>query len=285
MSWLSGLSSKRIKVTWQYSTKGFLWRLVPTDNGYLVLEDRDTEKKLATFTCLDQRTGKTLWKDVQFDEKWWITIDTIHHDVVFLHGYASPDMPEEKKIFAVDIHTGKLRWFNDEMKFLLIHDENVYACKDGITERQFYELDLNTGNIKKEINEDAVDSLRRYDARDVSKHLRFPNVFHNELEEPLLKDSVNRATQKTNNVTLIEYLEEGSYVVIGYYENTSANPTQQVLRQHITVMDRETKRILFSDTVTEDAAIAVPETFFSTGSFLYYIKNKQALTALNLSAN
>ena len=258
---------------------------MPSGDGAFVLEDRDTEKKLASFTCLDQRTGTPIWKDIEFDEKWWMSIKMIYRGVLFLHGYASPDMPEEKKIFAVDLRTGALRWSNDEMKFLFVRDASVYASREGITDRRFYELELNTGEMKREIDEDALDALRNDAAGDAGEVLRFPNVYHGDTEGAPLKDAVNRATQKANTVALTEYLEEGNFVVVGWYENTGTNPMQQALRHRIIVLNREHRKVLFTDIVTEDAVVPVPETFFGLRSFIYYIKNKRTLTALDLSAN
>ena len=285
MSWFADWNTRRTKVAWQYATKGFLWRLVPSATGHLVIEDRDVERKTVAFTCLDRLTGRVLWKNVEFNEKWWVTIDTIHDDVLFLHEYATPDMPEQKKIFAVDVRSGNLRWSNDEMKMLIVHEDHVYACKDGITDRLFYDLDLKTGEMRREVDEHVVDVLRESAPKNPLEFLRFPKVYHNEFEEKALEGFVNRATANSGNVTLIEYLEVGSRVMIGFCENSSVNPTQQTLRQHVTVLHRKSGRILFSDIVAENVVMAVPETFFAIESCVYYIKNRTTLRALNLSKN
>src|SRR5713101_5946050 len=112
MRWFTRGKTNEIRVAWQYTTGGKLWRLYPSASGRIVVEDRDVERKKVSFTCLDQMTGRVLWTDLQFAEKWWITIDSIYHDVLFLHEYATPDMPEHKKIHAVDVESGRLSWSN-----------------------------------------------------------------------------------------------------------------------------------------------------------------------------
>src|SRR5689334_20968235 len=101
MSVLKLFKSRRRKVEWSYSTKGYLWRLVPSENGLFVIEDRDVESRKVTFACLDRQTGTVLWQGLALSEQWWITVDRIHNDLLFLHEYASPDMPEQKKIYAI----------------------------------------------------------------------------------------------------------------------------------------------------------------------------------------
>src|SRR5258707_14789953 len=116
MHWFSRRKSKEVTVAWQYTTKGNLWRLFPSASGHIVLEDRNVERKEVSFACLDHQTGKVFWADVQFQERWWISIDSICSGVLFLHEYASPDMPDHKKIYAVDLSSGVLIWSNQAMK-------------------------------------------------------------------------------------------------------------------------------------------------------------------------
>ncbi len=120
MNWLAGWKSKKLEPAWEYKTKGILWRLLPSRDGYIVLEDRDVETKTVSFACIRASSGEICWDDVQFDERWWVNVEAIHEDVVLFHEYATPDMPDHKKITVVDLNNGRTLWSNDE--------NEIYVC-------------------------------------------------------------------------------------------------------------------------------------------------------------
>ena len=286
MNWFAGLKTKKLSVAWEYTTKGNLWRLLPSGSGHIVIEDRDIQQKSVSFACLDYATGNVLWKDVQLSEKWWITIEAIHRDVLFLHEYVSPDMPEHKKIFAVDINTGRTRWSNPDMKFFFAHEDSVYAAKVEYEQRRFYEIDLRNGAVLQEVDDQYLGVLRETVTTNSQQHVDFPRAVNSEYaEDELLKISVQKATAKKNNISFVEYLNLKDYYIFGYYENMSFNPSQQMFRQYLTIVEKENGKMHFNDIVNNNVVMAVPDTFFGMGSYVYYVKNKNTLRAINLSTN
>ena len=101
-----------------------------------------------------------MWSNAQFRDRWWMSIETVHDHVLFLHEYATPDMPDHRKIFALDIGDGKLLWSNDDMKYLFAHERAVYAAKESNDRRRFYELDLQTGTELREVDDEYIGVLR-----------------------------------------------------------------------------------------------------------------------------
>ncbi len=282
MLWFGDKKSNKLDITWEYATHGNLWRLVPSNNGHFVIEDRDVEKKNVSFTCLDRVTGKIIWEHVQFSEKWWVTIDVVHNNMLFLHEYASPDLPESKKIIAVDIFTGKLVWSNDDMKFLFVHGDCIYAAKDEYDQRKFFQLSLLDGVVLREIDDQYLSVIQETCKGVVENTLVFPVSINEGDNEQMPASVVQKATADASNVSLIEHVSHGNTDVVGYYESTSEALTQQKYCQHITVLNRENNKILFRDIVNEHVAVTVPETFFLIDSFLYYIKKTSTLRALDL---
>ena len=67
MSWMPGWKRRKLRVAWEFSTRGILWRLVPSAEA-LAIEDRDAETKTVSFACVDAASGVVRWHDRKFDE-------------------------------------------------------------------------------------------------------------------------------------------------------------------------------------------------------------------------
>ena len=70
----------KIKKKYVHNNKRQIFRLLPTDNDKLVIEERDIEKKQAYFNCLNITNGKKFFKNLQLDEKFWIGIEAVQND-------------------------------------------------------------------------------------------------------------------------------------------------------------------------------------------------------------
>src|ERR1041385_7071151 len=162
MRWRFGKRNNQVKVAWLFKAKGMIWRLLPTTDGYFVGEDRTLDNKKTTFFCIDQKSGEVRWQNVSFGEDWWISLEVIHDDIVFLHEYAVPSMPEHKKIFALSLPTGKLLWSNDTLKFEFVAGEHVYASRETFEARIFFELDVGTGAVLRSEESTRLNSRHGY---------------------------------------------------------------------------------------------------------------------------
>ena len=289
MSFLSKILSKKLQPAWEFTTKGTLWRMLVSEGNHIIGEDRDAEKKSVSFFCLNGETGNVLWRNVQFHEKWWITIEAIHQDVVFFHEYASPDLPAHKKIYALEIATGKLLWYNEELSFAFAHNESVFASKDTEEQRIFLELDLRTGAVLGEKDAQYMNVLRET-ITPREEQVEFPQPFDFSINgNAELKQHIEKAVSKAKNIQHIEFLEkslqkDGGQVgklVVGWYDNVSAKLDQPMLNQELVVID-ESSNIIYRDLMNSEVTIAVPDTFFGKGNFVYYIKNKKTLVALRI---
>ncbi|MBI1806094.1 MAG: DUF4905 domain-containing protein [Ignavibacteria bacterium] len=285
MSWLSRLKKNIVGRAWEYQTQGVLWRLIPAENGYFVGEDRDVDAKRVSFFCLDQRTGNVLWEGVQFGEPWWIGIEAVYHEKVFLHEYAAPDMPEHKKIYALDLRSGKTLWSNGEMKFIFAHDGRVYGSKDTLDRRVFFEVDAETGNIINEVDASYLNVLKEMIISKRRDVVEFPLVVDTmSVEVPNVKQDILRGVAVPKNLVQTEYLDKGDSLVVGFYNDLSSEAGKPDYEQHVVVVNKSTDKIVYRDTANIHAITPVPDTFFGISNFVYYIKNKQVLTAIKLTS-
>jgi hypothetical protein len=282
MNWLTDWKRKNVEIAWEYSVNGILWRLLPSDNGYLILEDRDVEAKSVSFACIRSSTGEVCWDNIRFGEQWWMSIEAVHGNFVFLHEYATPDMPDHKKITVVDLVSGDILWSNDELKFMFAYEQSMYVLKDEYDIRHFFEVDLQNGEVLREIDDQYLAVLRETVSGNKVDHIEFPMTFNNETVPDALVKSIVVLTEHVDNIGLIEYLEKGEFFVVSYYENISPVLTKQLFRQHLAVLHKEKNRIVHKDVLTSDALMNVPDTFFGLGDAVLYIKNKKTLMSINL---
>lgn len=111
------------------------------------MEIRYPDSKQTEFLCLDRESGNVFWRERGFGDQWWIGMEGVHRDVLYVHGFATPELPEHKQITAVDVPTGKLLWFNGELKFCLAVSDSVYATRELPEGSVVLELDYRTGAI------------------------------------------------------------------------------------------------------------------------------------------
>jgi hypothetical protein len=284
MRWLSGWMRKKLEPAWEFKSKGLLWRLVPSSSGFFVGEDRDVDAKTTSFFCLDQKSGVVLWRDVQFNEHWWIGIEEIHKDILFLHEYATPDLPEHKKIYAVSLATGTTMWSNDAVKFLFAYGEYLYTSKDSYDERIFFEVGIHTGTVARELDAEYVRGLADIAAAKKIEQIEFPFPFDAEkMTDSQIKKGIEQATSGARNVRQIEYLSKDQILAVGYYDDVSTKPTEQLLEQHLVIVEEEKSHVLLNDILATRATMAIPDSFFGAGEYLYYIKDKKSLKAIRLN--
>lgn len=165
---LSFFSPKKIKPLWIHSSPNVLWRVMFSHNGLIIIEDRNTETKSATFSCLHSATGKPFWKEKVFGEQWWIGLDGITADRLYLHGFKKPDMPENKNIIAVDVTSGEVLWQNNECTFSTIQSPFIYGYKDLFERRVYYKINDNDGKIIEELSTlpEFIDPNMQYEKND-----------------------------------------------------------------------------------------------------------------------
>src|ERR1051326_3265380 len=285
MNWLSRLGKRKRAIAWEYQAQGLIWRLLPSPEGSFVGEERDAESKSVSFFCVDRESGKVRWNGVQLREKWWVSIEAVHPDVVLLHEYAAPDLPDHKKIYALEISSGSLRWTNDELKFLFTRDDRVYASRDLYDSRIFFELDIHTGAVIRQIDPASLNVLGEMGASRGMEEVEFPNVFGSSagISDPVRR-TIERATRSAKRIDLIEYIEKEGVLAIGYYDNVSEDPVGQSFHQRLVITGQDERGLLFEDDLSTSGSAPVPDTFFSMGKFLYYIKDKRVLRAINLSS-
>jgi hypothetical protein len=282
MKILSLFSPKKIKPLWQHSSKNVLWRVMFSHNGKIIIEDRNTETKSTLFSCLDSLSGKTLWREKVFGEQWWIGLEGIVNDRLYLHGFKKPDMPQSKNIVAVDGSSGEILWRNDECTFLAIQSPFIYGYKDLFERRVYYKINESDGKTVEEIASlpASIDLNRQYEKIDFVFPQSLPKT------EVELWNIVRSEIECTN----VEHAKIGKYFLFNAY--TPHSDSALGLKNTFYIIDSSTKKKVYFDVLNEFTPYAVPDSFFvdentdnAAESFgtLYYIKERKTLVTIQLS--
>jgi hypothetical protein len=276
--------SKQINPIWEFSTGVLIWRILFSSQNTIVGETRNQEVKSTSFFCLDAHTGKTLWKEIEFDEPWWIGIETVYDKWLILHRFIRPDMPEHRGIHIVELATGKLLWRNDELTYWFVHDQKLYAYKYLFEKRLGYEIDINTGIVLDEYadNLDVLHELQNQSSQKESGGIEgttFPDLYDQGQVNSEVATIIHQITGGSALEGWIEYILKSNILVVSYYrkENASSSAT---LENIITVYDIERREKQFNEIVVKGVQAPSPDTFFVKDGFVYYIKNQNTLTAL-----
>jgi outer membrane protein assembly factor BamB len=286
MKLFSLFKDRKIKPAWQYETDGQLWRMLFSDSGRIVGEDRDEEKKEVTFFCLDEVSGKVLWNHVSLSEHWWIGIETLYDGIVYLHEYVKPDLPQHKGIIALEIESGTILWRNDELLPLFVAHDNFYAAKETFEKRVYYELNTRTGEIQREFSQsDENPDPSRREKGIGNQDIVFPEVIDNGIEDAnRLWETIRSHCDVKKVVGNIECIQREDLLFFNYHErvsNLSADPP--ILKNIFKVVDTKWNQVVYSEPLNERVLAPAPDSFFLKGLQLFYVKNKNRLVVIPLT--
>ncbi len=278
------LGPPRLRPDWTFASDGSIWRLLPSATGYLVGEMRQEGERTVRFFCLRERDGTLQWPHRALHEPWWLGIEALQDDTLLIHGYAQPNLPEHRGLYALSLKTGDLLWQAPDVTYWFGKSDAVYVVK-MVSDRQVaMELDVRTGVIRREYS-DSLEELYRLKKSllDANESFALPHP----LEEEELPEAVIRRMRTIDTryqvIGDLEGIRLRDRVVYNRYTRNAQNPGMMpTLTNRIYVVDCANGRLLHADVLDTSAHIPVPDSFFVKDARLYYIKNGKALTAISL---
>jgi len=281
MSLFTLIGRRRIRPAWQYTTRGTLWGLYPTREGMMVGEERDLDTKTTSFFCVDQR-GFLRWKNKVYGETWWTGIEAVHADVLLLHGYATPDLPEHKGVIAVRIADGEELWRNSEVTLLGVRGEEVHATRKLPRGYARITLALQSGAILRET--DASDDISESVAPEPGDGMPV------ELPRPLLLgDDEPTEIQRMLGAALEpgreiagtpEFIERPGFAVFAF--STRETGKDRFFEGVVSVVARDARTLLYRDTLGMSAALPGPMPVMMRGNIMHYVRDRKTLVTVSL---
>lgn len=268
----------QLKKLYKHDNEKQIWRIVPTANNKVLLEERDQKTKEVFFSLLDIQSGKQIFNELQFEEKNWIGIETIYNDLIFFHTYGSREMPAHKSIIAFDTISQSVIWQNDKYVFSFLYDDKIYCYQQRFESRKFYTLNCFTGEVIEELNDDvsSLNALKEKSLEDFEKqNYLFPEYF-NRNDIPLKNYQKYLIQVLEENVIKgdISYLLFNDILIFNYHQVND----EGTLDNNIVAVDLPQNRILLKDTLDKNLINLMPESFFIKDNFLFLIVDKTKLS-------
>ncbi len=256
--------------SFSYKSDNQIWRLLITSTEKLIIEVRDTKTKQVYFSCIDLNSGESIFSNIQLDEKCWIGIEDTYGDNIIFHEFAKPDMPGHKGIIVFDIPTQKVLWKDEQYLFSFIYSGNIYAFKQKFEGRDFYSLNLQTGEVIEKLGEDykKINDLRSIaEAQKGYDNYVFPSTL-----SKISKDfgEINNVIKEKNIVGEIEYLEYENIFLLSYHSNTRLKGTVN----NIYAIDKTKNKIIFKELLNTNLELLMPDSFFIYKDLLLLLKGK-----------
>lgn len=263
---LSNTSIDSLIPVFAYRFNGVVWNTVTSGENRLFVEVRNEHTRQVTFSALDVTTGEWLWKDITFDESWWISLSAASGNIVLFTVYTDVNDPSEKSVLAFHSYEQKVLWWKNHFSISTVsesylsgiitrpqHKEVVLALTDG------REVSVQDQELKTEQNFQLLQPFHYYEG---SEHYETVRAF---------------LTEKFgfSPVTAIEYREYKSKIFISFYEQDSG------LANYLIVLNRNGERILQEKLAEQLGGIGL-DTFFILSGYLIFVKNKRELISYRI---
>jgi len=274
----------KLKKRYKFTTQAQIWRLVlaESDNDKLIIETRDTgsDDKEVYYNCMDLKSGKLLFSNIQLDEKSWVGIETIYKDVILFHQYAIPNMPGHKKIIAFDINSQKVIWQNDEFIFRFVYKDQIYTSFPSMLGEKYFALNFRTGEIESPegVSPEEVLEKSQLATHDYSNY-KFPEILEGSSHN--FEEITSIVENRIQNVEIngkIEYVEFDDVVLFNYH---TTNADKSVINKFLAV-DKSRNKTIFSEVLNKSTKTYAPDSFFTYKSFLFLLKEKKEVLVVEL---
>jgi len=267
----------KLKKIYRFDNKRQIWRIIPSSSDKLIIEERELEKKQAYFHCLVLDSGKKIFNNLQFEEKFWIGIETVWGDIIFFHKFAKPDMPKHRGIFAFDIRSQKTLWENPELIFQFIFNDKLYGFKEKFEGRNYCSINPSNGEMLEEIGEDydLIKNLKKVSLiEEGSRGYLFPEVF----ETDYITD--NRANDLikslSNNFVIsgkIDYILQNKLLLVSFHEVNSKGNFNNLFK----AVDLSTGKYILEEIINQETSLYLTDSFFVKDDFLLLLFGKTRL--------
>ncbi len=267
----------KLKKLYKHDNKKQIWRILPTTDNKVVVEERDPVSKEVFFCCFDIESGKKIFNEFQLDEKNWCGIEAIYKDIIYFHLYGKPDMPDHKSIIAFDIKSQTILWKNDSYKFSSVYEDKIYCFNQGFELTAYYTLDYLTGDVIDDLGTDIsiVKQIKeKADEEFWKQNYLFPSYFNRndeaiEIHEKHLQDLINNKAIKGE----ISFIKINDILLYSFHEVNKSNLLNNVFYSY----DLLKNKILFEETLDKNLINLMPESFFIKDNFLFLIVDKTKL--------
>jgi len=272
----------KLKKNYRFDNKRQIWRIIPTDNGKLIIEERETEKKLAYFHCLELESGRKILSNFQPEDKFWVGIEAVRDDIIFFHKFAKPDMPKHRGIFAFDLMKKEFIWQNPELVFLFILQEKIFAYKEKFEGRDYYSINPSTGEIIEDVgaNYELINTLRDESIKEEeNKGYLFPEVFE---ADSITDDCANEFIEALRNDFVIsgkiEFIWKDNLLMLSFHVANSKGSLNNLFK----AVDLSKGKYILEEVINKETGLFLTDSFFIKDDLLFLLFGKTRLEVFKI---
>lgn len=272
----------KLKKKYRFDNKRQIWRILPTNDGKLIIEERENEKKQVYFHCLSLYTGKKILNNFQLEENFWVGIETVKDDTIFFHKFAKPDMPKHKGIFAFDINSKKIFWENPDLVYQFILHDKLYSYAEKFGGRKFYALNSLNGELIDELDEnyEMINDLREESFKEEdNKGYLFPEVFEVELvDDDQMADLIKSLRNDFVISGKVEYIIKNQLLMMSFHEVNS----QRNFTNHFKAVDLSKGKYILEEVINKETNLYFTDSFFVKDDLLFLLFGKSRLVVYKI---
>jgi len=267
----------KLKKNYRFDNKRQIWRIIPTKEGKLIIEEREPEKKQAYFHCLILDSGKNILNNFQLDDKFWVGIEAVQDEIIFFHKFAKPDMPKHRGIFAFNLVKKEFIWQNPELIFLFLLKERLYAYKEKFEGRNYYSINPINGEVIEEIGEDykKINQLRNESTfEEKNGGYLFPEAFETD------SGTDNRAYEFIKSLRSkfvvsgkVEYILKNHLLLLSFHKVNKRGTFNNLFK----AVDLSTGKYILEEVINKETGLFLTDSFFVKNDLLFLLFGKTRL--------
>ncbi|HEY0742856.1 MAG TPA: DUF4905 domain-containing protein [Chryseosolibacter sp.] len=254
--------SGRIEFDSSQTFSGVIWKtLVDDQSNVIYIESRDGEERKVTFAAWDIVHNEMLWSDVEFEEKWWISLGFVQDGILLLTHYTDTNNPDNKSVMAFDVQRKQMLWWKNNFVVAYVAAGRVVGHDIKFGSRQVT-LDIISGN-------EVQNSPGEFHASQNLKVIQPLQYIQGTSHFDTVKAFIERkcAISPTH---VVEYCEYSSMIIVSVYTGTTD------LANYLMVFNSEGD-IVLKEQLGENLKGIAYDTFFILAGFLIFVKNKREL--------
>jgi len=272
----------KLKKNYKFDNKRQIWRIIPTNDGKLVIEERELENKQTFFHTLSLDSGKKILSNFQLEDKFWVGIEAVRNDMIYFHKFAKPDMPKHKGIFAFEINSRKIIWENPELIYQFIFQNKLYANIEKFEGKNYFALDLSNGEILDELdnNYQLINELREKSIEDENNAgYLFPEAF--EAEQVIDIGAKEFLNSLRNNFIIsgnVEYILKNNLLMFSFHETNSKGSLNNLFK----AVDLSTGKYILEEVINKETTLFFTDSFFVKDEQLFLLFGKSRLVVYRI---
>ena len=273
------LFTRNLKIRWLYTPGATIWRVHPAVRGRILGEERDLERKQVSFFALDMATGAVLWHRPGVGDPWWVGMNRVAGDLLFVHGFATPDLPVQRGVTVIAAATGEHLWSRTEWSIERVDEASLIVREDRPGGSVLLAVDSTTGSV---LNENVASDGNVQLPEDPLAAVEFPALLSGaEVQERRSGEFVARQWAVDRLAGPIELLEQPALVLMAANERKGEEAGGRLVH-HLRVVKRDTGRVVYRDILAASATGPGMDAFFVQDNALVYVRERRTLCAVSL---